>query len=92
MILRIESDELYLSEPRARSCTGGHYYLISLPSDPEKAPNLPPPSNEPIHTEFRIMKHVVASADEAEVGGMFHNWQTYVPIRITLDEIGFPCH
>ena len=65
MILHTDSDASYLSEPRARSCTGGHYYLISLPTNLEKSPNLPPPENGTIHTECRILKHVVASAAEA---------------------------
>ena len=65
MILHIDSDESYLSEPRARSGTGGHYYLISLTTDLKKSPNLPPPENGPIHTEFRILKHVVAFLAEA---------------------------
>ena len=62
VILHIYSDASYLSEPRARSRTGGHYYISSLPTDPKKSPNLPPPANGPIHTECRILKHVVASA------------------------------
>ena len=88
-ILHIDSDTSYLSEPRERSRTGGHYYLSSLPNNPEKYPNLPPPENGPIHTEFRILKHVVASADEAEVGGLFQNGQTAAPLRITLHELSF---
>ena len=32
----------------------------------------------------------MVSADEAEVGRLFHNGQTAVPLRITLHEIGFP--
>ena len=50
MILHIDSDASYLSEPRARSRTGGHYYLSSIPTDPKKSPNFPPPENVPIYT------------------------------------------
>ena len=89
MIFQIYSDTSYLSEPRARSPTGGGYYLNSLPTDPKKFPNLPPPANGPIHTECRILKHVVASAAEAEFRGLFHNGQTLVPLIITLHELGF---
>ena len=88
MILHIDSDASYLSELRARSRTGGYYYLSSLPTDPEKSPNLPSPANGPIHTECRILKQVVASADREEVGGLFHNGQTSVLLRITLQELG----
>ena len=36
MLLHMDSDASYLSKPRARSRTGGHYYLISLPTDAKK--------------------------------------------------------
>ena len=35
MILHIDSGASYLSDPRARSRTGGHYYLISPPTNPK---------------------------------------------------------
>ena len=76
MILHISSDASYLSNTRACSCTGWHYYLISLPTDLKKSPNLPPPANGPIHTEWRILKHAVASTAKEEVGGLFQNGQT----------------
>ena len=80
----------YQSQGHA-AALGGRYYLSSLPTDPKIYPNLPPPANGPIHTECRILKHVVASAAaaEAEVGGLFHNGQKAVPLRITLHELGF---
>ena len=89
MILQIDSDASYLSDPSANIRTGGNYYLSLLPTGPKKYPKLPPPANGPIHTECRSLKHVVASTDEAEVGGIFHNGQTGVPLIITLHEIGF---
>ena len=89
VILHIDSDTSYPSETRARSRTGGHYYLSSLPTNPKTYPNLLPPANGPIHTECRILKHVVASAAEAEVRGLFHNGKTAVPLIITLHELGF---
>ena len=89
MILHIDSDASYLSDPRARGRTGGHYYLSSLPNYPKKSPNLLPSVNGPIHTEYRILKHMVASAAEAEVRELFWNGQTGIPLWITLHEIGF---
>ena len=61
MIIHIESDTSYLSEPRASSHTGGHNYLSSLPTDLEKSTNLPTTENGPIHPECRILKHTLAS-------------------------------
>ena len=89
MVLHIDSDASYLSKTWARSFTLGNYYSSSLPVDPTKASNLPPPENGAIHTEYRILRNVVASAAEAEVGGIFHNGQTSIPLILTLDELGF---
>jgi hypothetical protein len=35
-----------------------------------------------------VIKNVVASASESEVGGCFHNAQTGAPLRVTLTEMG----
>ena len=40
--------------------------------------------NGPIHIECKTLKHVVASAAEAETAGLFHNCQTAVHIRNML--------
>ena len=78
----------YQSQGHAATLGGtiisAHYQPIR-----KKYPNLPPPTNGPIHTECRIFKHVVASAVKAEVGGLFHNGQTVAPLQITLHELGF---
>ena len=47
MILHIDSDVSYLSEPREHSRTGGHYYLSSLPTDPKKISKPPATSKWP---------------------------------------------
>ena len=39
MILQIDSNASYLSEPRVYSRTGGHYYLNSLPTNPKNLRN-----------------------------------------------------
>ena len=35
-------------------------------------------------------KHVMASTARSEVGGLFHNAKTAVPLQITHHELGFP--
>ena len=90
MILYIDSDASYLSKPRARSCNKGNEYIGSLRANPKKAPNLPPLENGSIHIECRILKHVVASVAKEEVGRIFHNGETAVPLSINLNEISFP--
>jgi hypothetical protein len=37
-----------------------------------------------------VIKNVVASAAESEVGACFHNTQSGAPLRVTLAELGHP--
>ena len=88
MCLHIHSDASYLSESKARSRAGGIFFLSSKPSSSPNAP--PPPPNGPVHIVSNIMRNVMASATEAEVGACFHNAQDACPIRTTLNEMGWP--
>ena len=83
MILKIHSDASYLSEAKARSRVGGHFYLGQLPVN--QADN-----NGAVHTTSTILKNVVTSAAEAEYGGIFINSRIAIPMRITLRELGHP--
>jgi hypothetical protein len=86
MILHADSDAAYLVLPNAKSRIAGHFYLSATPPDLPLKPT--PPPNGPILTECRTLRNVVASAAEAETGGLFHNAQTCIPIRIALEELG----
>eukprot|EP00978_Attheya_sp_CCMP212_P023759 scaffold73456_cov27-Attheya_sp.AAC.2 len=70
MCLKIHSDASYLSEPKARSRAGGHFFLSSNSPLPN-ATSDPPPENGAIHTLCSIMKVVLASATEAELAACF---------------------
>jgi hypothetical protein len=89
MCLKIHSDASYLSEPKARSRAGGHFFLSSNSPLPT-ATSVPPPENGAIHTLCSIMKMVLASATEAELGACFFNAKEGVMIRIILEEMGHP--
>ena len=85
MVLRIDSDASYLSEPNARSRVGGYFYL-----DGEEDP---PPDKRPngaVHVECAILKNIMSSAAESETGGLFVNAQTGCPIQVTLKEMKHP--
>ena len=87
MILHITSDTSYLSEPKSRSCVGGHFYL----SDKHVGKDIPKPNiNGPIHTISNIVRNVMSSAQEAEVATLFHNYKDGIMIRNTLIETGHP--
>ena len=85
MILHAESDAAYLVLPNARSRIAGLFYL----SDRQHPSNIPnPPRNGPILIICKTLRHVVASAAEAETGGLFHNTREAIPIRRTLIALG----
>jgi hypothetical protein len=82
MILAVHSDAGYLSEPNARSRAGGHFFLSS---DVQY-----PPNNGAILNVAQIIKAVMSSAAEAELGGLFINAKEAVYIRNILTEMGYP--
>ena len=86
MILHVESDASYLVLRNVRSNITGHYFLSSTPPLPPAPPKAAP--NGPILTEYKSLEHVVASAAEAETGGLFYNGQTIIPIRQSLEALG----
>ena len=83
MILNIHSDASYLSEPRARSRIAGYYFLGSKPTHGQ-----PIKLNGVIFTFCGILKFVVASAAEAELGAIFLNCKEGKIVRLILEELG----
>ena len=80
MILAVHSDASYLSEPKARSRAGGHFFLSTAVDAP--------PNNGAILNIAHIIKHVMASATEAELAALYIVAREAVYIRIILDELG----
>jgi len=85
MVLNIHSDASYLSESNARSRTCGHYFMGWDPKD-----NEPIRINGAFFVNTTIMRFVVASAAEAELGALFRNCQDGVIFRLTLENLGHP--
>jgi hypothetical protein len=81
MILHIYSDPSYLSVSHARSRLGGPFFLGNKPPEQDKL-------NGSILNVASIIKNVVASAAESEVGVCFHNAQSGAPLRVTLTILG----
>jgi hypothetical protein len=81
MHLAVHSDASYLSEPKARSCAGGHFYLSS-------SADIPPNNGAILNIAQHIIKHVMASATEAELAALYINAREAVYIRIILEEMG----
>jgi hypothetical protein len=91
MYLHVHSDASCLSEASSRSRAGGIFFLSQRPADPSKPPAptaIPPPQNGAIHIISTIMRNVMASAMEAELGALFHNARDGIPLRTPLIEMG----
>jgi hypothetical protein len=82
MQLQVHSDASYLNEPKARSHIGGHFYMTNKP------PKLDLIHNGAILNPTGVLKVVVSSAAEAEVGALFVNGKEIIPTRPTLEELG----
>ena len=87
MVMNIHSDAYFLSlsEPQARSRACGHFFMGSLPiyGKPVKL-------NGTFHTLCAILRFVVASATEAELGAVFLNCQEGMTSKSTLEDLGHP--
>jgi hypothetical protein len=81
MVLHIHRDASYLSVSNARSHLGGLFFLGNTPPQQDAL-------NGSILNVAAVIKNVVASAAESEVGARFHNDQSGAPLRVTLTELG----
>jgi hypothetical protein len=77
MVWHIHSDATYLSVSNARSRLGGLFFLGNRSPEQETL-------NGSILNVAAVIKNVVASAAESEVGACFHNAQSGAPLRVTL--------
>ena len=82
MVLAIHSDASYLSEPKARSRAGGHMFMSANDDIPT--------NNGAVLNISQIIRAIMSSAAEAELGALFLNAKTAVSIRHTLEELGHP--
>ena len=80
MILAAHSDANYLSEPKARIRAGGHFVLSSNTTNPA--------NNGDNINIVHIIKHVMTSATEADLVGLYSMVREAVNIRIILEELG----
>jgi hypothetical protein len=81
MVSHIHSDASYLLISNARSRLGGLFFLGN--KSPEQDTH-----NRYILNVAAVIKNVVASAAESEVGECIHNAQSGAPLRVTLTELG----
>jgi hypothetical protein len=82
MILHIHSDASYLSQNESKSRAGGFFYMGSDTKTDKKL------TNGAILIVSKVLKHIMASAAEAEIGAVFINTKEGAVIRTTLEELG----
>jgi hypothetical protein len=80
MVLHIQSSASYLSVSNARSRLGGLFFLGNKSPEQDAL-------NGSILNVAAIIKNVVASAEESEVGACFHNTKSGAPLRVTLTKL-----
>ena len=85
MVMNVHSDASYLSESDARSRACGHFFMGWSPTDGD-----PIKLNGAFFTLCTILRFVVASAAEAELGALFLNCKEGMIFRLTLEELGHP--
>ena len=85
MIMNVHSDASYLSESDAQSRACGHFFMGWLPKDGD-----PIRLNGAFFTLCAILRFVVASAAEAELGALFLNCKEGMIFCLTLEELGHP--
>ena len=81
MILQGDSDAAYLVCPESRSRLGGYLFLGNKSRIQFIGALL---------VLAKVIKNVMASAAEAEVGALYINAQEAVPMRQCLEELGHP--
>ena len=85
MILNIHSNVSHLTKPKSRSRVSGHFFMGWLPINRE-----PIKLNRASHTLCSILRFVMSSAAEAELGMLFLNCQEGIIFRMMLEYLGHP--
>ena len=85
MILNFHLDASYLSETKAHSRACSHIFMRWSPKDGD-----PIKLNGAFFTLCTILRFVVASAAEAELGALFLNCKESIIFRLTLEELRHP--
>ena len=83
MVMNIHSDASYLSKTSSRSRSWGHFFMGWMPKNDE-----PIQLNGAFYVSTTILRFVVVSAAEAELGALFHNCQDGIIFCQTLDDLG----
>ena len=90
MILYVHSDTSYLYIKKSRSHTGSIKFLSDANPESIDYKTSVPLMNRIIHVVCKILRNVMASSTEADLGLLFVNSQYTAPSRTTLVEMNHP--
>eukprot|EP00804_Cyclotella_cryptica_P017920 CCRYP_001281-RA/>CCRYP_001281-RA protein AED:0.43 eAED:0.43 QI:0/-1/0/1/-1/1/1/0/136 len=82
MVLASHSDASYLSETNSCSPAGGHFFLSENENNPT--------NNGAVLTIVQIIKAIMSSAAEVELGALYINAHDVIPLRHLLIEMSHP--
>eukprot|EP00804_Cyclotella_cryptica_P015850 CCRYP_006347-RA/>CCRYP_006347-RA protein AED:0.34 eAED:0.34 QI:0/0/0/1/0/0/3/0/479 len=82
MILALDTDGSYLSEPEGKSRAAEYFYLTKQ--------NKPDFHNGSVLVLSAIIKHILASASETELAALFYGCKEAIPLRTMLEEMAHP--
>ena len=80
MVLCVHSDASYLTEPKSRSRAGGHFFMSDNSDNPK--------NNGDVLNIAQIIKAVMSSAAEAEIGALYLNSRQAIPARTCIIKMG----
>ena len=80
MVLIVHSNASYQSKLKAQSCAGGHFFMSSNVTNPH--------NNGAVLNIAQLIKAVMSSAAEAELGALYINAREAVPMRQLLTKMG----
>eukprot|EP00957_Ditylum_brightwellii_P080208 6100602-Ditylum_brightwellii.AAC.1 len=88
MVLQIYSDVSYMSEPKARSRAGGHFFMSEDAKNPATVQGDKVPTNGPVHAVCEMIRNAIALSVEAELGALFINTKKGEELQTALEEMG----
>eukprot|EP00957_Ditylum_brightwellii_P210209 15364675-Ditylum_brightwellii.AAC.1 len=90
MVLHIHLDASFMSETRACSRVGGHYFLRNPTADPANMTEDEVHLNRLVHSIYKIIQNNMSSTAETEVGALYINTWKVEELHIALNEMKNP--
>eukprot|EP00957_Ditylum_brightwellii_P166392 12666259-Ditylum_brightwellii.AAC.1 len=88
MVLKIHSDASYMSEPKAHSRAGGHFFMSEDVKNRATTQEDEVPTNGPVHAVCVTIRNIMASSAEAELGALSINAKKGEEVQMALEEMG----